>query len=122
MRRPCLKNKGFMTTYFLGILSVLVTLTSLLNRNEQNRLNTAIQLKQLNRYLSEEAVALSTLKCALKNHCYEDISDYEAGVGYSVSFGESEATVWIDSPYPEVLIVQINKTEGTVIDYSAYRD
>ncbi|MEE3487011.1 MAG: hypothetical protein VZT48_02770 [Bulleidia sp.] len=114
-------NEGFASVYFLGLFLSVITVSAMALEMQDNRMKAALNSMQANLYAAEEAAALSSLQCMLKN---EKINDaFSNGVvSGSVSVQGDILKVEISAPCPETLFVTYHAETKSLDSYEVNRN
>lgn len=141
-------NKGFISTYFLGIFLYITTIVSLILFNLNVRLKTMVNLDLLNEQQLAEAEVIEKVKIELfeekinriqrekekeelemrKKEAMENGEEYSEDTFEEREEAEEELyisglyEITIDSPHHANLLIQYNPETLEVIDYEVYRD
>ena len=96
--------KGFMSTYFLVLWIMIMTMMVILLDNAMNQSKTLENLEEANQYFMQEYAVIEEIK----NMNVEEIE-------------EAEIHCIIEGEYPEEIIVYFDLETGKCIDYVSYR-
>jgi hypothetical protein len=113
-------NKGFASLYALGMLLSIAAVCTVELTMQVNRLQTAVHLHRTEAYLSQEAVVLSYVKCAIKNEVLKDEAAAMADVTFSITPGRPLIVV-IQEPLFEILEIEWDQESQRLLDYSCMR-
>ncbi len=115
-------NKGFISTYYITVFLLVVSLCAMISLNTQNRLRTTGNMVRVCSYLEAENAVISMVKCSLKNQTEMNGTYQNSDTVFDVRWNHPEILVQIYSPVQESLIITWSQEKNQVYDYEVYRN
>lgn len=121
MRLAYIKNKGFISGYFLYIFMIIISLSFSVLFNQINALYTVENLDIYQNYFNQEYIVIHDLKTKIMESDTIDISSQINGISYHAYCQDDVIYVEIDSEYSESLVVYYDNETMEIIDFESYR-
>ncbi len=121
MRLAYIKNKGFISGYFLYIFMIIISLSFSVLFNQINALYTVENLDIYQNYFNQEYIVIHDLKMKIMESDTIDISSQINGISYHAYCQDDVIYVDIDSEYSESLVVYYDNETMEIIDFESYR-
>ena len=121
MRLAYIKNKGFISGYFLYIFMIIISLSFSVLFNQINALYTVENLDIYQNYFNQEYIVIHDLKMKIMESDTIDISSQKNGISYHAYCQDDVIYVEIDSEYSESLVVYYDNETMEIIDFESYR-
>lgn len=121
MRLVYIKNKGFISGYFLYIFMIIISLSFSVLFNQINALYTVENLDIYQNYFNQEYIVIHDLKTKIMESDTIDISSQINGISYHAYCQDDVIYVDIESEYNESLVVYYDNETMEIIDFESYR-
>ncbi|MGM9941104.1 MAG: hypothetical protein ACI32N_03845 [Bulleidia sp.] len=116
MKRLLHCRRGFVSSWFLLILMYVCIWSMIRVKNVTDNTQILENMKLQNAYFIQEAPVLSDIRCRLKQP-----KDEEGNLNmepYDYDETQHVITAWIEQPYKEMLVIELDETE-TYIESAA---
>ncbi len=108
-------KKGFITTYFLYILLLVVSIIGIYSLIVQNKIKTVSNIKVSNEFLNQELIVINFIKCELLNDDLKDGNYTINNLNFTVSVYEDRVNVYVNSNLNETILINLIKIEDNYI-------
>ena len=108
-------KKGFITTYFLYILLLVVSIIGIYSLIVQNKIKTVSNIKVSNEFLNQELIVINFIKCELLNDDLQDGNYTINNLNFTVSVYEDRVNVNVNSNLNETILINLIKIEDNYI-------
>ena len=108
-------KKGFITTYFLYILLLVVSIIGIYSLIVQNKIKTVSNIKVSNEFLNQELIVINFIKCELLNDDLQDGNYTINNLNFTVSVYEDRVNVYVNSNLNETILINLIKIEDNYI-------
>ena len=108
-------KKGFITTYFLYILLLVVSIIGIYSLIVQNKIKTISNIKVSNEFLNQELIVINFIKCELLNDDLKDGNYTINNLNFTVSVYEDRVNVYVNSNLNETILINLIKIEDNYI-------
>ena len=108
-------KKGFITTYFLYILLLVVSIIGIYSLIVQNKIKTVSNIKVSNEFLNQELIVINFIKCELFNDDLKDGNYTINNLNFTVSVYEDRVNVNVNSNLNETILINLIKIEDNYI-------
>ncbi len=111
-------RKGFISTYLLYIFIILNSICCIILINTTRKFKSLQNLKIANKYLNQEIIVISFVKCQLINDELESGNYKISDIEFEIIYKKDEVEITILEKYSEKIILKI--FDNKIIDYSSY--
>ena len=112
-------RRGFISSWFLMIFLLVITICSNAMVNDQNRLKTLINHRKSQEYLLAESAVVNDILCRNTDGISEGTYSTET-VSYELSEKENHLFAAILYPVQETMIIEVDE-DGYIVDYEVLR-
>ena len=111
-------KKGFISTYLLYIFIILHSVCCIILVNTTRKLKSLKNLEVSNKYLSQEVIVISFVKCNLKNNELESGNYTLSDIEFEINYKTDEVEITVFNEYSEKIILKI--FDNKIVDYVSY--